>query len=266
MNQHKHRRNDLQYHLVRGTCCLLLALTPVIMAGCSDPEPPPPPKAEKPAPAPPRPAAFNCDLEQLREELDISNRVRLSQAEAPPNCQERRDVFTFFDAFIEADADTLRGFLSSEDSLQLEAMINAGHFDDSVDRISNVTLQTGVSPEGRHCILAIYLLQDGGYEAQLWYYDAGQANSSGVFSAAAQPPDIMYKLSGIDLVESWFKVLQAEAEIWQEYDYEIDDISEGVEAPAPSSNSGGGGTLPSGPIGPGSPGRSPGGPGPGGPG
>ena len=76
----------------------------------------------------------------------------------------------------------------------------------------------------------------------------------------------MYKLSGIDLVESWFKVLQAETEIWQEYDYEIDDISEGVEAAAPTPSRGGGGTLPSGPIGPGSPGRSPGGPGPGGPG
>jgi len=241
-------------------------MTPVFLAGCSDPEPPPAPRAAAPAPAPPPPPSFNCDLDQIREELEITDRVRLTQAEAPPNCQERRDVFTFFDAFVEADADTLRGYLSSEDSLQLEAMINAGHFDDSVDRIRTVTLQTGVSPEGRHCILAIYLLDEGGYEAQLWYYDQGQGGSNAVFSAAAQPPDIMYKLSGIDLVESWFKVLQAETEIWQEYDYEIDDISEDVEAAAPSPSRGGGGTLPSGPIGPGSPGRSPGGPGPGGPG
>jgi hypothetical protein len=255
----------MRHHAVRGACCLLLGMMPVIIAGCSDPEPPPPKREVKSAPVAP-PPSFNCDLDQLREELEITDRVRLSQAEAPPNCQERRDVFSFFDAFIEADADTLRGYMASDDSLQLEAMINAGHFDDSVERVRNVTLQTGVSPEGRHCILAIYRLNEGGYEAQLWYYDQGQGGSNGVFSAASQPPDIMNKLSGIDLVESWFKVLQAEAEIWQEYDYEIDDISEDVEAPSPSSNRGSGGTLPSGPIGPGSPGRSPGGPGPGGPG
>ena len=255
----------MRHYVVRAACGLLLGMMPVFVAGCSDPEPPPAPQAAAPARVAPAPS-FNCDLDQLREELEITDRVRISLAEAPPNCQERRDVLSFFDSFVEADADTLRGYLASDDSLQLESMINAGHFDDSIERIRNVTLQTGVSPEGRHCILAIYLLDEGGYEAQLWYYDQGRAGSTGVFSAASQPPSIIYKLSGVDLVESWFKVLQAEAEAWHEYDYELDDISEGVEAAAPSSNRGGGGTLPSGPIGPGSPGRSPGGPNPGGPG
>ena len=241
------------------------------LIGCSDP-PPPPPKVVDPGPPPPPPPP-PCALDDLRIELQIDDKIRLSQAEAPPNCEERRNVLLFFNAFVNADADALRQMMSSEDSLQLEAMINAGQFESAIDGIRQVTLETGIGPEGQHCCLALYLV-DGGYEAQLWYYE--EDNGVPSFSAAPQPPGIVDNLSGTDLVASWFAVLEQEREIANELDDEVDDLgTSGPASSSSSSNSSGGGggfpggTPPTGPIGPGGP-RGPGGPGgpvgPGGPG
>ena len=244
----------------------LLLLTSSHLIGCSDPPPPPPKVVDQGPPPPPPPPP--CALDDLRQELQIDDKIRLSQAEAPPNCDERRNVLIFFNAFVNADADTLRQMMSSEDSLQLEAMINAGQFESAIEQIRQVTLETGIGPEGQHCCLALYLV-NGGYEAQLWYY--AEENGVPSFSAAPQPPGIVDNLSGTDLVASWFAVLEEEREIANELDDEVDDLGSATPASSSSSNSssGGGafpgGAPPTGPIGPGGPGR-PGGPvGPGGP-
>jgi hypothetical protein len=241
----------------------LFLVTSMQLIGCSDP-PPPPPVAVDPGPPPPPPPP-PCALDQLRVELQISDKIRLSQAEAPPNCDERRNILIFFNAFVNGDADTLRQMMSSEDSLQLEAMINAGQFEPAIEEIRQVTLETGISPQAQHCCLAMYLIGDG-YEAQLWYY----AEVSGVptFSAAPQPPNIVGQLSGTDLVESWFAVLEREREIASELDDEVDDLGGAASSGGSSSSNSGGGGFPGGapPTGPIGPGGRPGGPvGPGGP-
>ena len=46
--------------------------------------------------------------EELDDELQVSEKVQLSEAEAPPNCDDRRNLLVFFDAFVNGQADTLR--------------------------------------------------------------------------------------------------------------------------------------------------------------
>ena len=233
----------------RATAGLLLAalftLLPMGLVGCGGEEeknevavaPPPPPP-------PPRP---KCTLGDLRAELRVSDKVKLSEAEAPPNCDDRRNLFVFFDAFVNGQADTLREMMSTQDSMQLEAMLNAGQLAPAVARIREVTLETGVSPEGRPCVLAMYLLDDG-YQAQMWYFKDQLGGSS--FSSAAQPPNVVDRLSGNDLVESWFALLQEERDRGSEYDDILDDLGQ----PEQSSNSSSSTAAPAAPRGPSRPG------------
>ncbi len=239
----------------------LVALLPMGLAGCGGDEeekqevavaPPPPPP-------PPRP---KCALGDLREELQVSSKVRLSEAEAPPNCDDRRNLLVFFDAFVNGQADTLREMMDIQDSMQLEAMLNAEQLASVTTRIREVTLETGISPEGRPCVLALYLLDDG-YQAQMWYFKDPLGGSS--FSSAPQPPNVVDRLSGNDMVESWFALLQEERDRGSEYDDMLDDLGQ----PAQSTSGSGGGTSggnmvppsrsPSSPGGPAAP-RGPSGP------
>ncbi|MCH2149080.1 MAG: hypothetical protein MK095_06555, partial [Phycisphaerales bacterium] len=179
MNQAKHQPVDRRGSALWISGLMLLASFHLI--GCSDP-PPPPPKVVDPGPPPPPPPP-PCALDDLRIELQIDDKIRLSQAEAPPNCEERRNVLLFFNAFVNADADALRQMMSSEDSLQLEAMINAGQFESAIDGIRQVTLETGIGPEGQHCCLALYLV-DGGYEVEDFFPAFGQDGRWLFFTAA----------------------------------------------------------------------------------
>jgi hypothetical protein len=199
--------------------------------------------------------------------------VVLTEAEAPPDCDERRNLLVFFDAFVNAQPDTLREMMSAHDSMMLDAMVSTDQLAPAAARIREVTLQTGVSPEGRPCVLAMYLLDDG-YQAQLWYFKDEMGQSA--FTSAIQPPDVVDRLSGINLVDSWFTVLQEEQDRANEYDDELDELtaeeggrsgsaSGSTAPPLPLSPSGPPGprgpSSPGGPSGPQSPGpRSPGGP------
>lgn len=255
--------------MARTLCLGLLLVSATLLAGCSKEEEKK--QVAAPPPPPPPPPAPRCPLDQLRTELQISDKVVISEAEAPPNCDDRRNILVFFDAFVNGHSDTLREMMDPEDSIQLEAMINANHLESSSTRIREVSLQTGTSPEGRSCVLALYLLDDG-YVAQLWYYKDVFGASN--FEAAPQPPDVVERLSGTDLIESWFTVLQKERELYEEYDEQVDDLTPQAETSNTGSGWGsggsrtGGGGVPTGPIGPGGPGGpNPNGPvGPGGPG
>lgn len=249
-------------------CAGLFALLPMGLAGCGGEEEKKQETAVAPPPPPPPPRP-KCALGDLRNELQISDKVQLSEAEAPPNCDDRRNLLVFFDAFVNGQADTLREMMSIDDSMQLEAMLNAEQLGPTVARIREVTLETGVSPEGRPCVLALYLLDDG-YQAQMWYFKDPLGGSS--FSSAAQPPNVVDRLSGTNLVESWFALLQEERDRANEYDDMLDDLgqseqgqssSSGNAAPSsPRSPSSPSGPSPLGPSGPRSPGgpRTPGGP------
>ena len=105
-------------------CAGLFVLLPMGLAGCGGEEEKKEETAVAPPPPPPPPRP-RCALDDLRNELQISGKVKLSEAEAPPNCDDRRNLLVFFDAFVTGQADTLREMMSMEDSMQLEAMSRA---------------------------------------------------------------------------------------------------------------------------------------------
>lgn len=271
MNRTRSRQTDWIHSAAVLLFAGVLVMLPVGLTGCGGEE-------EKvteaaPPPAPRAPARPRCALVDLREELQVSDKVKLTEAQAPPDCDDRRNLLVFFDAFVNAQPDTLREMMSSQDSMQLESMINAGQLEPVASRIREVTLETGISPDGRPCVLAMYLLDDG-YQAQLWYFRDKMGKTA--FMSATQPPNVVERLSGINLVESWFAVLQEEQDRATEYDDELDELT--PEQGAASGSSGNAApqlpltpTGPSGPRGPSSPGgpggpQSPGGPrSPGGP-
>ena len=241
MNRTPSRKTDCN-RTVRFMLCLgLAALLPLGLSGCGGEEEKQEEAVQAPAPVPTAPRRPACALDDLRAELQISDKVRLTEAEAPPNCDDRRNLLVFFDAFVNPQADTLREMLSLEDAMQLEAMLNAGQLAPLSDRIREVTLNTGVSPLGRPCVLAMYLLDDG-YHAQMWYFKDTSGASS--FESVAQPPDVVDRLSGADLVASWFEVLQEERDRASEYDDEVDELSSGQSAPPASSSGNAGGGAP----------------------
>ncbi len=271
MNRTRLRQTDWINNAAGLLLAGLLVMLPMGLTGCGGEE-------EKvteaaPPPAPRAPARPRCALVDLREELQVSDKVVLTEAEAPPDCDERRNLLVFFDAFVNAQPDTLREMMSAHDSMMLDAMVSTDQLAPAAARIREVTLQTGVSPEGRPCVLAMYLLDDG-YQAQLWYFKDEMGQSA--FTSAIQPPDVVDRLSGINLVDSWFTVLQEEQDRANEYDDELDELtaeeggrsgsaSGSTAPPLPLSPSGPPGprgpSSPGGPSGPQSPGpRSPGGP------
>ena len=229
-----------------------------------DPGPPPPP------PPPP------CTLADLRDQLQISDRLHLTQAQSPPGCIEKENTLKFFNAFLTGDVETMRPFLGPEDAEQLDLMVAADQLSPAADRIKSLTLQSGSNPQGQMCVLAIYLMDDNNYQLQMWQYEDRQ--SQPIFVAAPQPPGMIDQIWGTNLVDSWFAVLDNERKAVQELDDDVDFFGPSSAGTSSAPSGGpmggpmGGGAPPGGPIGPGGPGGpvGPGGPGgpigPGGPG
>ena len=255
---------------------LLLSVPLALLTGCEgDPEPE---KEDDPrefvAPAPP--PAPPCTLAELRDQLQISDRLHLTQAKAPPLCIQKENTLKFFNAFLTGDVETMRPFLGPEDAEQLDLMVAADQLSPAADRIKSLTLQSGSNPQGQMCVLAIYLMDDNDYQLQMWQYEDRQ--SQPIFVAAPQPPGMIDQIWGTNLVDSWFAVLDNERKAVQELDDDVDFFGPSSAGTSSAPSGGpmggpmGGGAPPGGPIGPGGPGGpvGPGGPGgpigPGGPG
>jgi len=237
----------------------LLAVT-LGLTGCSgeDEEPvaqeraaPPPP------PPPPKPAVRS--VEELRAELNIHDKVLMTEDVAPNTTAERRAILTFFDAFARGDDRALTPMLSDIEQRELERMVASGQWEKATASVDEIMIhQTGDSPNGK-AVIAVYFTE-GANQAQLWYY-TGQGDEF-TFEAAPTPPGIVNKLSGGDWIAAWHRILAEEQEIAMRPDEEI-------EQPQQVLNEGGGGSsggsAPSRPRGPsmpspGSPPRGPSGP------
>jgi hypothetical protein len=180
-------------------------------------------------------------IEDLMAQLGIDERVVLPESKAPPTDEERIAVLEFFDAFARGDAQSLQPMLQFLDSLQLEQMVESGEWDEATDGIEMIEIQTGRSPDGQNCALAVFTVGLE-FEPQLWYYRVGDDDPE--FEAAPTPPGILDQLSG-DWIAAWHRVIAQELALADEMDEELTRINQNLdeeqEESGGSSASGGGG-------------------------
>jgi hypothetical protein len=241
-----------------AACCLLGAA----LTGCGSSEEPQAnvqPVRRAPAPpTPPRPAVV--PVADLMTPLGIDERVHMPEDKAPATTEARTRILEFFDAFARGDDTALSSMLSSLDAAELTELVESGVWTKTTAGIKGIRVETGRSPEGEDCALAIF--DDGhNFQPQLWYYriDADGAE----FTAVAAPPDIVNKLSGADWITAWFKVLEEELALADKPDEEFSVPQQ--DYTDPDDKSSGPSTGPVNPSQPSSPSRpsSPGGPNPG---
>ncbi len=245
--------------VLTATACSVFTL---FVGGCGSEEEKKAPVAvvqERPK-APPKPKAKS--IEKLVSSMSIDPRIYIEEKEAPRSEQQRIAILTFFDAMLRVDATALKSMLSAKDQLALDTMVDDG-LSSFVDDVSLVMLQTGNSPDGRTCVMAIYEI-DLDYQVQLWYLD--ETGNSITFVAVETPPRLVNKLSG-NWIENYFEWKKKQAEIALQPDEETSyalaeeltssDGSVGTDESRPGGPSGPSGPGgPSGPRGPNRPGGS----------
>jgi hypothetical protein len=176
-----------------------------------------PPAAPPPPPPPPKPTV--TPIADLMAQLSIDQRVVLPEDKAPDNDTDRIAVLTFFDAFARGDDETLGSMMSMLDRVELEALVTSGILESTASAITEIRLETGPSPYGQNCALAVFEVESD-YQPQLWYYTAAPDSSS--FDAAPAPPRIIDQLYGDDWITQWHTLLEDEIALANELDAELE--------------------------------------------
>ncbi|MAC18409.1 MAG: hypothetical protein CMJ23_01810 [Phycisphaerae bacterium] len=241
----------------RGLACLAVGGSIAFASGCGQEEEvvaqaPAPRKAPPPPPPPAPPKAESID--SLMQRLQIDPRVSLPEDEAPDTTDQRIAVLRFFDGFARGDASRLDGLMSGADALLLERMVDSGSFEAATTDIMAVKVQTGQDLMGNDCALAVFMMANGDFEAQLWSFEVNgdPAGDGATFDALPSPPNIFERLSGDDWIAAWMAVLAQELARAEEPDeiveFSTTDLSEDSTTGSPRGNA---------PIGPGggAPGR-----------
>jgi hypothetical protein len=247
---------------VFGAAAAVCALLSAGLSGCGSSEPQASVTPVSRAPArpktPPRPAV--TPVAQLMAQLGIDERVRLPEDKAPGSDAARTAVLEFFDCFARGDDHALGSMLSGLDQAELGALVDSGSWAETTSRISRIEVETGKSPDGEQCALAVFWVADS-FEPQLWYYTAGTTEPE--FAAVAAPPNMMDQLYGEDRIAMWFDILEQELAMADQPDEEyavpqknVGETDRGGFA-GPATNPG-----PTAPTDPGRP-SAPGGPNPG---
>ena len=198
------------------TACVLLA---AIACGCGSEDAAPQARVVAPPPPPPPPAPKLTPIDELMALLRIDERVDLPESKAPDNDADRKIVLEFYDAFVRGDDQAVGRMISGADGLELEELVSAGSWQETVSRISRVEIQTGLSPLGQKCALGVFHVGSG-FQPQLWYYE--ELLGEYVFEAAATPPGIMERLSGTDWIAAWHDILAQEIARADEPDEEFE--------------------------------------------
>lgn len=197
------------------------------LMGCSE-EPPvvvAPVKPSGPVTPPPPPAPAVKTVAQLMGELGIDDRVMMLEGWAPQSTEERRVVLEFFDAFARGDAASLRMMLPPLEQAELRALEESGQWSETLDGLYSISVESGVSPDGDRCVLALFDVEGGAVpQPQLWAYR--QESGGWIFEAQPCPPGIMSKLSGNDQITAWHEILQKEIELASkpEEDVSVDPV------------------------------------------
>ncbi len=207
---------------------------------------------EKPKPKP-KPKAKT--ISQLTSSLSIDERINFAEDKAPRSEQQRIAILNFFNALLVSDTNIINSMLSFTDQIELDLMLS-DEYGSLMDEVSLVELDTGISPEGKTCVMAIYEIGSD-YQMQLWYLNETGDNIT--FDAVATPPDLVELLDG-DWIQQYFEYRTELAEIALQPDE--DSVYQLVGELKSSEGNKSGGSQPGGPTGPGGPGgpRGPGGP------
>jgi hypothetical protein len=196
------------------------ALT-ICLAGCGGSSEPqasvtPVSRAPAPPPAPPRPKV--TPVEQLMAQLGIDERVVLPEEKAPGTNEARTAVLEFFDSFARGDSTALGSMLSRLDRAELDKLVDSGAWVETTSQISRIEVETGSSPDGQDCVLAVFYVAHE-FQPQLWYY-AIETDGS-VFDAVAAPPNMEDRLGGSDWIAGWFDILAEEIALADKPDEEF---------------------------------------------
>jgi hypothetical protein len=254
-----HNQRFVLFGSAVAACCLLGAA----LAGCGSSEPQanvqPVRRAPAKPPPPPRPAVM--PVSDLMAQLGIDERVHMEESKAPGTTEARTKILEFFDAFARGDDTGVGSMLSGLDAAELTELAESGAWTETTARIEQIEIETGRSPEGEDCVLAVFYVGND-FQPQLWYYkiDANGAE----FAAVAAPPDIVNKLHGADWIAAWFAILEEELALAEKPDEEFALPQQDYSDPKDERSSGPsqGPVNPSQPSSPSRP-SSPGGPNPG---
>ncbi|MCA9295311.1 MAG: hypothetical protein KC983_02315 [Phycisphaerales bacterium] len=216
----------------------------LVLTGCSgdDAEPVAQTKTKVKVPPPPPPPKV-ASIDDLKRQLNIDDRVMLSEDVAPAGLEDRKAVLTFFDAFAKGDANKLRPMVTVADQMALASLVDSKQWDAATgDAIYAIEVRTGSSPQG-DCALAV-IESDQGYEPQLWYYS--NENGRYTFEAASTPPGILDKLSGADWIKSWHAIIAEELALADQPDdvFSVPQVSLEEESTTTSTRSSGPGMAP----------------------
>jgi hypothetical protein len=173
----------------------------------------------RPSPAPQ--VVRLASVAELMQELGIDQRVRLPENKAPDTTEKRRAVLEFFDAFARGDDAVASGLMTVPDQYELSQLVASGEWSTTTEGIDKVMLETGKSPLGLDCALAIYEVGDS-YQPQMWYYT--KDGDRFVFEAVSSPPEIMNRLYGADFIKVWFEILAEEDELAMKPDEQPEEI------------------------------------------
>jgi hypothetical protein len=180
----------------------------VMVGGCAKEEPPVQtiaPVARNTTPPPPPPPRVT-PVSDLMAEYRIDERVILPEDKAPDNDPDRIAVLQFYDSFARGDYRSLGNMMSMPDRLELDALVETGAWDDTIEQIEMIEVQTGTSALGQ-CALAVFSVGMD-FQPQLWYYEGSGEDYA--FEAAPSPPGILDRLHGNDWIKAWHEVLEAE--------------------------------------------------------
>lgn len=202
-------------------CGLLLSayLTGMLLLGGCKAEEEEPVVVNTPRPAPVAAPPPVATVAVLHDELRIDQRIYLAEEFAPSSTEARRAVLEFFDAIARGNDRALASKLSALDRSELEEMVQSGQWKRATEDITRIEIQTGLSPLGDECALAI--IESGmDYQPQLWYFKQVDEGTY-VFDAAASPPEMMNRLSGSDWIAAWHDVLREEEAIANQGDVAV---------------------------------------------
>ena len=129
--------------------CLAAGAVVIGLAGCgSEPEEQAAavPQYTPPPPAPKGPSV--TPIEELMAQLRIDSRIMLPEDRAPDNDPARIAVLEFFDGFARGDADAVGKYLSALDRRELEAMVESGQWQETIEGIASIEIETGSAGAG----------------------------------------------------------------------------------------------------------------------
>ncbi|MHC4785056.1 MAG: hypothetical protein ACYTE6_03745 [Planctomycetota bacterium] len=157
-------------------------------------------------------------MPELMAQLGIDERVQLPEEKAPGSDAARTAVLEFFDSFARGDDRALGSMLSGLDQDELGELVASGAWSATTDQISQIDVETGRSPDGEECVLAVFYVGQE-FQPQLWYYTAEADGAE--FAAVAAPPNLMERLSGSEWITAWFDILEQELALADEPDEEF---------------------------------------------